>query len=41
MLPAESTAIPHGAVPVAARIVDVPPGVIYDTLSEYSLAVDR
>jgi hypothetical protein len=34
MLPAESTAIPCGLVPVAARMVDVPPGVIFDTLFE-------
>ena len=30
-MPAESTAIAFGAVPVVPTIVDVPPGVIFDT----------
>ena len=33
-MPAESTVIAYGLVPVAARIVDVPSGVILDTLFE-------
>ena len=40
-MPAESTAIPSGLVPgrVDPRIVDVPSGVIFDTLFELMLAV--
>ena len=33
-MPAESIVIPCGLVPVLPRIVDVPPGVIFDTLLE-------
>ena len=39
MLPAESTAIATGKLPVVPRIVDVPSGVIFDTSSETLLAV--
>ena len=38
-MPAESTVIPRGLVPVVPRIVDVPSGVILDTLFESELAV--
>ena len=38
-LPAESTAIAIGLAPVAARMVDVPPGVIFDTFLVPSLVV--
>ena len=38
-MPAESTVIPTGPVPVVARIVDVPSGVIFDTLLEPALAM--
>ena len=38
-MPAESTVIPPGIVPVVPRIVDVPSGVIFDTLLEPALAV--
>ena len=31
-MPAESTVIPNGPVPVVPTIVDVPSGVIFDTL---------
>ena len=33
-LPAESTAIAYGPVPVVPRIVETPLGVIFDTLFE-------
>ena len=34
-MPAESTAIPNGLLPVAAQlVVETPAGVIFDTLSE-------
>ena len=33
-MPAESAVIACGRVPVVPRIVDVPPGVIFDTLFE-------
>ena len=38
-MPAESTAIPRGLMPVVPRIVDVPSGAIFDTLFEPWLAV--
>ena len=38
-MPAESIVIPVGAVPVVPRVVDVPPGVIFDTLLEPWFAV--
>jgi hypothetical protein len=39
MLPALSMAIPYGLKPVVPRIVDVPFGVILETLFEELLAV--
>jgi len=39
MLPALSTAIPDGNSPVDPRIVDVPFGVILETLFDSPLAV--
>ena len=38
-LPAESTAIARGPVPVVPKIVETPSGVIYDTLFVPKLAV--
>ena len=38
-MPAESTAIPDGLVPVVPRIVDVPSGVIFETSLEPRLLV--
>ena len=39
MLPAESVVRAIGLPPVVPKIVDVPPGVIFDTLFEVPLAV--
>ena len=39
MLPALSIAIPCGYFPVVPRMVDVPFGVIFETLSDPKLAV--
>ena len=38
-MPAEPIVIPAGLLPVVPRIVDVPSGVIFDTLLELMLAV--
>ena len=39
MLPALSITIPSGPKPVDPRIVDIPSGVIFETLSAPKLAV--
>ena len=39
-MPAESTVIPNGVLPVAAQaVVETPSGVIFDTLLALELAV--